>query len=173
VRKIGDFYDFYDDSEYPPSTVFTEMAKVIWDRTLDNEKYQSYEAPNSDGPYGIDNLCAAMFLFSDNTEGSGWVLGKWLKRKFPKQVKEAYAINPNSGMRIGTWMWTPNARELLFDPLWVNGFRMAAEELMWQFRGRDNAFRHDYNWHDTLREMRRLWAEAGKPDLLAGFELRK
>jgi hypothetical protein len=171
---VDQIYDFPEADDTSPSDLFVDMAAAIWFHTLDNEKYQSMDAPNREGPYGIDNLCAATFMFSDNNEGAGWQLGKWLKRRWPKQVQCAYARNPNSGMQIGTFMWTPSARELLDDPLWIRGFRRNVEQQDWASRYTATAatFKHDPNYHETLEEMRRIWAAEGKADPLATLVLK-
>lgn len=64
------------------------------------------------GSYLDDFKKGYTYLFSDNSEGRGQELAKWIKEyKLGTLLSTRWGVNPNSGKKIKTWIWKYNGKK--------------------------------------------------------------
>jgi hypothetical protein len=110
--KLQDLLD-KRDSEPNGSGGWNKVTAAIQSHleTEPDDPYQtSFEDDTDIGDYG-GFYKDYTYIFSDNKSGSGALIAQYIKQnRLGSLVSTNWAVNPNSGNKIKTWVWTFNGR---------------------------------------------------------------
>lgn len=114
---VGQLYGFEDESQRATVDYLIEVVSyAMWRESEEQRRWGGWKKPR---------LSMSVFAFSDRIKRNGDKFGLWLVERFPDTITRVEARNPNSGHRIATYLWRPDARALEHIDAWKRGRQRA------------------------------------------------